>query len=223
MRQQINLYQPVASQGRKAFCAATAGVTLAVVVVALAGLSVNAAIRVNRLERAVEQLRSLRSQQEAQLARSGDLQAARASPVDVQARVDRLAGIVADRTNALAVLQSGAAGRTSGFAARLEALARRHVDGLWIDSLIMSGTNGSMTLSGATTDAEIVPQYLHNLSREPVLAGTRFNELTIQRPDETAEDAAGDEAKPRSAVTAEHVRFRAGSKALLAPPREGAT
>ena len=104
---------------------------------------------------------------------------------------------MSERTQALQVLQSGAAGQTSGFATRMEALARRHVNGLWIDGLAMSGTRSTMSISGGSVDADIVPAYLRSLSTETVLSGTRFDDFVIERPEKGA-----------------HVRFRAGSKSL---------
>ena len=84
------------------------------------------------------------------------------------------------------MLQSGAAGQTSGFASRMEALARRHVNGLWIDGLAMSGTRSTMSISGGSVDADIVPAYLRSLSSETVLSGTRFDDFVIERPEKGA-------------------------------------
>ena len=122
------------------------------------------------------------------------------------------------------LLKSGAAGQTTGFAGRMEGLARRHVDGLWIDSLMISGTNGSMSIAGATLDADIVPEYLQNLAREPVLNGTRFDEFIIERPvrvasktEPAAEDASGVATDKPKAVE-RFIRFKAGSSALAMAP-----
>jgi hypothetical protein len=51
------------------------------------------------------------------------------------------------RSQALQILKSGTAGQTNGFAARLEALARRHVEGVWIDALLLSGTSAAMAIN----------------------------------------------------------------------------
>jgi Tfp pilus assembly protein PilN len=209
VRQQINLYQPILSQERKPFSSTLVGATLGLVVIALAGFSVHARSRVGQLERDVELLRVQQAQQEAQLAQASALQANGVNTVALQAHVKELTAQVAERGNALQILRSGAAGQTSGFAPRLEALARRHVDGLWIDTLLMSGTSGSMTLSGATVDPDIVPEYLRGLAGEPVLAGTRFDDFVIERP--------------RPPASAKHIRFHAGSKSLARKRKEEAT
>ena len=109
------------------------------------------------------------------------------------------------RTRALALLRAGTLGRTTGFADRLEALARQHVDGVWIDRMALSGATGSMSLGGATFDPNLVPRYLQNLGHESVLAGARFDELVIDRP-------------TSKSVESSQVRFRASSLAAPAPP-----
>jgi hypothetical protein len=215
MRQQINLYQPIFTEERKALSAATTAIALGIVVAALAAFSGYAHRNVGKLAREVDALRQQQAQHAALIAQLGDVQAAEASPEEIEARVKQLTGAVADRTRALKILQSGGAGRTSGFAPRLEALARRHVDGVWIDHMVLSGVNGSMTLGGAALGADIVPVYLQNLGQDPALAGTRFDEFVIERPSAAAADA-GVEAEAsthKHAAGPEHIRFRAGNRA----------
>lgn len=197
MRQQINLYQPIFRRERKTLSAVTVAATIGVVVVTLTGFSLYTARGVARLETEVAQLTEQQERQQAQMAKVGELFSRQARRSDVDARVKALKSTLSERTQALAVLQSGAAGQTSGFASRMEALARRHVNGLWIEGLAMSGTHSTMSISGGSVDADIVPAYLRSLSSEAVLSGTRFDDFVIERPDKGA-----------------RVRFRAGSKSL---------
>lgn len=217
MRQQINLYQPIFIEESKTLSATTAAAALVVVVVALAGFSLFAHRNVAKLAHEVESLRQQQTQHEALMAQLGDMEATQAPLEEIEARVKRLSIAVTDRTRALKILQSGGAGRTSGFASRLEALARRHVDGVWIDHMVLSGTNGSMTLAGAALDANIVPVYLQSLGQESVLAGTRFDEFVIERPGSKPddEDAEADAPKAKLASGPEHIRFRAGNRAVV--------
>lgn len=222
MRQQINLYQPIFSRERKQLSAVTLASVLGVVVVTLLGISFYAHRRVEQLALEVEAMRERAAQQEQMVAKIGELHAARGNPVEIEARVKQLTETVAARKHALDVLQAGAAGQTVGFAARLEALARRHVEGLWIDNLVLSGTNGSMTLQGATLNADTVPVYLQGLAHERALAGTRFDDFVIERPTPNALQES-DAPKMPSVATEKHIRFRAGSKALTANRPEAAT
>lgn len=197
MRQQINLHQPIFRRERKTLSAVTVAATLGAVAVALTGFSLYTARSVEGLAAQIAALTEQQQNQQAQLAKVGEVLSRQARRSDVEARVKELTATLGERTQALQVLQSGAAGQTSGFASRLEALARRHVNGLWIDGLAMSGTQSTMSITGGSVDAEIVPVYLRSLSSEAVLSGTRFDDFVIERPEKGA-----------------RVRFRAGSKSL---------
>ena len=219
MLQQINLYQPVFGEQRKPLSSRTFAVGFAFVIVALVGYSIYTSMQVSALSQAIEGLRAQQSEQDATLTASGDALASRAKPAEIEAKLQTLERTIAERRNALQVLESGAAGQPLGFAARMEALARRHVEGLWIDKLVLSGTNGSMSLSGATLNADTVPAYLQNLARENVLSGTRFDEFVIERPSAVAQDRANQDGETpvQRSLGQQHIRFRAGNKALLAP------
>lgn len=228
MRQQINLYQPVFSSERKLFGAGTVASAFAILIVGLTAYTIHARGQLNSLQGEVDVLRADQEEREAQAALSED-QAARGTPTDVESRVKELSRSVAARTQALHMLQSGAAGQTTGFAPRLEALARRHVDGLWIDAVILSGANGSMSLAGATVDPDIVPRYLQNLARDAVLTGTRFDDFLIERPEPEAKsepapaDAEATIDAPKKPRAPKYIRFRAGTRALYPATPEAAT
>jgi Tfp pilus assembly protein PilN len=201
MRQQINLHQPIFRRERKTFSAVMVLTTLGVMAVVLTAFSVYTTRSVDRLQQEVTVLTEQQAKQQEQLLKVGELHSRQARRSDAEARVKALTTTLSERTQALQVLQSGAAGQTSGFAARMEALARRHVNGLWIDALAMSGTQSTMSISGSSVDADIVPVYLRSLSGETVLSGTRFDDFVIERPE--SEKSTG-----------KTVRFRAGSKSL---------
>lgn len=232
MRQQINLYQPIFTQERKQLSGATVAIGLGLIVATLTGISVYANSSVNTLALELASMRERVVQQEAVMARAAELQAARGNPTEINVRVKHLTESIAARSRALKVLQDGAAGQTTGFASRLEALARRHVEGLWIDGLMLSGTSGAMSLQGATLDADTVPAYLQGLARENALAGTRFDEFVIERPErglrkeiveESGAEAGSATPQPRPAAAANHIRFRAGSSSLQATRTEAPT
>jgi len=75
----------------------------------------------------------------------------------------------------------GAASPATGFAARLEALARRQIDGLWLHNIVLGSGEGRLALRGATVDAKLVPAYLAAIAQEPALAGERFDKLAMRR------------------------------------------
>jgi Tfp pilus assembly protein PilN len=228
MRQQINLYQPVFSSKRKLFGAATVAGALAIVILGLVAFTTHSRMQLEKLGAEVEVLRTEQEERLAQAALSEE-QSARGTPAEIESRIKALSRAIAARTHALQMLQSGAAGQATGFAPRLEALARRHVDGLWIDAIILSGANGSISLAGATVDADNVPRYLQNLAQDAVLTGTRFDDFLIERPaaepksEPVAVDSEGAISAPQKSPAPKHIRFRAGTRALYPDTPEAAT
>lgn len=198
--QQINLYQPIFRQERKLFSAETVAMGLALVMATLVVLWLFAASKVQRLEAQIGAVREQQRVQEQMTSAAGALRAQRANPVEARARIETLSVELADRTRARDLLHGGVAGRTSGFASRLEALAQQHTDGLWLDRIVLSGDVSAMSLEGGSLNPALVPQYLQALASEPALNGARFDQFVIERPTPTDE-------KPG-------VRFRAGSAAL---------
>lgn len=220
MRQQINLYQPIFSEERKPLSALTLASVLLALIVGLGAYAVKAQLAVNALNAQAEILRAQQIEQQNLAGEGSD-----AEPLEtVEARVKKLDRLVAERAMGLEVLKSGAAGTTIGFAPRLEALARRHVDGLWIDSMQMSGAKGAMTLAGGSYNPDIIPVYLRSLAQDKVLAGTRFDDFVIERPvpeDPSAEE--GDSPKTRKPIDPKLIRFRAGSSTLAPAATEASS
>lgn len=182
MRQQINLYQPILRAEPKLFGSTTALLAVGAVFAMLVALWGYGTYKVRRLEQSAQQLQVEQAKQDQALAQASTFSASRSKPADLEAQVKRAEAEVVARTRALELLRTGAAGHTTGFADRLEALARQHVDGVWIDRMALSGATGAMSLGGATFDANLVPRYLQNLAQEKVLAGARFDQLIIDRP-----------------------------------------
>jgi len=215
MRQQINLYQPIFSEAKQPLSAATVSMCLALVVACLIAYSTYTRSQLGKLAAQVESQRTEQTRLETQLTDMTAEMTARSNPEETEARVKVLAVSLTERTKALELLKAGAVGQTTGFAARLEALARRHVDGLWIDRLVISGSTGSMSLAGATLDADIVPAYLQSLAQESVLTGTRFDEFIIEKPTAVAAiDDSDESSEGKKPVKGNFIRFRAGNRAL---------
>jgi hypothetical protein len=190
VRQQINLYQPIFRAQRRIFSSRAIAIGLAVIGVALAGFWAYGTWKVGRLEREVAEVAREDKLRAANLASASAAFAAQANPAQIESRIQSLSDELDRRARALAALRSGAAGTTEGFAARLEALARRRVDGLWLEGLSFGGSGRSMSVAGATIDSRLVPRYLEELQQEPALAGARFDRVEIAEPPATADKAA---------------------------------
>src|SRR5918995_7372110 len=114
MRQQINLHQPIFRRERKPLSAVMVATTLGVLAVILTASSLYTARSVERLQNEVAQFTEQQAQQQEQLAKVGETLSHQARRSDVEARVKALTTTLSERTQALQVLQSGAAGQTSG-------------------------------------------------------------------------------------------------------------
>jgi hypothetical protein len=220
MRQQINLYQPVAGDESKALESRTLGLLAGGVVMCLLMIWGFGMTQVASLEKSVETLRAQQQAQEQAMTALGAQHPNVVSPAMLQAQVTALSAQVTTRMQALDILRHGGAGQTHGFAERMEALARRHTDGLWIDRVVLSGTTGAMSVGGSTVNPDLVPRYLRALAGESALSGTRFDALTIERP---LFDAASSEDKPVPSASRNGIRFRAESNSLRAADPEKAS
>ncbi len=210
--QQINLYEDTLRGESDAFSVRTLIGGLGIVLAGLVAISGFVLWRVAVLDR---QLHSLQSQAELRrnLVAKGDLVAnsAQAGPA-LEARLRNMAIALDRRQRALRYLQSGAAGTESGFSARLAALAREQVDGLWLRGVLLSGDSTHFELSGEALRAELVPVYLSKLAAEPALAGTKLQLLEIRAP-KTAATAVAAAASPTGTAGSGTVEFTVSSGA----------
>jgi hypothetical protein len=214
MRQQINLYQPsTAAMVRQVLSASTVMIGGGLIIATLAAIAGYGAWEVSRLSDGValvrEHHRSQAVMRDASANADGEIQ----SPEQIEAQNKTLRAELATRKRALQLLEGGAAGKPAGFALRLEALARRHIDGLWLDRLVLGSDAGMMSLAGSTLDPDLVPRYLQSLATDPALEGSRFDEFVIEQPGEVKNELGEQEAKP---VPANGLRFRATNGALAA-------
>jgi hypothetical protein len=207
MQQQINLYQPV-TKGPQGTLSSTATVRiLALVLVALAGLWGFSKWEVLKLSKGVDAVRAQhQAQEQIRAAGLSDLEAL--SQEDLDARVSSLSAALEGKSRALEQLRAEGNARNASFAARLEGLARQHVDGVWLDHLTLGGSANALSLSGTTMNATLVPQYLHNLAADPALRGAQIDEFVIEQP------------APKQAGSG--LRFRASNQ-LLVPKDAGPT
>jgi len=222
LRQQVNLYQPAADGNGSgtAFSFGTALALAAIVGVSLLALWGWGQWRVNRLERAVN---TLREQQQHQAATMTALTAARAqgeSPEQIEGRVNELSLVLATHSRALELLRAGSVGQTDGFSRRLSALARHPLGGLWIDRVVLSGIDGTMSVGGMTLDPELVPRYLRGLATETALTGIRFDQFAIERPS-GAKGTEPSAAPARDARLDHAFRFKAESNSAPKPVQAG--
>jgi len=220
MRQQVNLYQPggvARAEELAPFTAATAVLVAAAVCAGLLGFWGFGVWRVDRLERGLQTLRLQGQRQNETLAALGAARASGVTPEQLDATVKSLTAVLDTHTRALALLKEGTAGQLTGFSARLAALGRRPIEGLWLDHVVLSGLNGAMSVGGSAVDPDLVPRYLRGLGAERALAGVRFDDFVIERPTArptAATSTSATETPATPTATSRPFTFRAESASL---------
>jgi hypothetical protein len=186
MEQQVNLYQPILGAEKHLFSARAIGISLAVLAVSLGGINGFSVWRTARFERSLALVEQQLSAQVAMNDRAGAALRPGMNLAELQARAQRLTADIAARERALDLVRVGAASPTTGFAARLEALGRRQLDGVWLHSIVLGSGEGRLAMRGAAVDPRLIPIYLAALAEEHALDGVRFDTLAIRRakPDE---------------------------------------
>jgi hypothetical protein len=101
------------------------------------------------------------------------------SQLDTDAR--DLAADIESRERVLDIVHRGSVAPANGFAARLEALAHRQMEGIWLNTVILGSGEGRLSMRGGTIDSRLLPAYLAALTQEAALGGVRFDKLAMRR------------------------------------------
>jgi hypothetical protein len=188
MTHNINLYDASLKTRRDLLAAlpALAIVGVAVVSMALAvGWARSAATRLGPI--AEEGATGLQARQTA-LQAAAESAAAKKPDPEVQNAVAEAQRTLLQRRAALQMLAASPIDREGGFAARLEALARPSVDGLWLTGMVLR--QDDVVLKGRALQPQLIPVYVQRLDREPSLQGRAFKALEVVRPIDKAARAA---------------------------------
>ncbi len=180
MEQQVNLWQPIFRAEKRLFSARAIGSGLGLLAAALGLLAGYATWQSRRAEALVADVEKHQAARLAMIQRS----AADADPAGLQAleaEIGDLARQVEARERALRAIGQGGASPGHGFAARLDALARPALDGLWLKRIVFDPARGGLALRGATTDPKLVPADLAELRGDAALAGASFAEFRLRR------------------------------------------
>jgi hypothetical protein len=127
--------------------------------------------------------------------------AAKKPDPEVQNAVAAAQRSLLQRRAALQMLAASPIDREGGFAARLEALARQSVEGLWLTGMVLR--QDDVVLKGRALQPQLIPLYVQRLDREPSLQGRAFKALEVVRPiDKAARAAAAAAATAEADATA---------------------
>jgi len=206
MEQQINLYQPILGAEKRLFSARTIGSALLLLAVCLVGLSAYGSRRIGRIEHEVDEVERRETANIAMAQRVGASVRPAESMEQLEAVAKNLSADIGARLRVLDIVRRDGDSPATGFAARLEALAQRQLDGVWLTAIVVGSAEGRLAMRGAASDPKLVPAYLAGLADQPALRGVQFDRLTIRR-------ASGAEAPAQ-------VIFEADGPGLAPPKQE---
>ncbi len=180
MEQQINLYQPILGAERRLFSARAIAIALCVLAGSLVIFSGYASHRIARLESMIE---SIEKREAVTLAMTESVNQAfkpKMSQAGLDAEAKRLTADIESRQRALAVIGHDVGKTSTGFAARLEALGNRQIEGIWLSAITLNAGDGGLAMRGAAVRPALVPSYLRGLAEETALTGIRFDKLSMR-------------------------------------------
>lgn len=178
MQQDINLMHAGLTPGAEPFRSAQAGLILAaaaavglLAVFSLHWLLPGQASQADAVEQELVVLR-------ARAASLDKLTAVRSSRT--QAELGLLRATEAGERRMRLALDSGVAGRTTGYSHFLMALARQAQTNLWITGFSVAADGETLELQGLMTDPQLLPGYLRHLNSEPLFKGRQFAQISLK-------------------------------------------
>lgn len=96
------------------------------------------------------------------------------------AELHRLRAVEAGQRQVRAALDSGAAGRTRGYAEVFLALSRQARPSVWLTAFAVPADGAALELQGRMTDPHRLPDYLRQLNSEPLFKGRSFTQMSLK-------------------------------------------
>lgn len=182
MSRQINLFNPAFQKQKKHFSALTMVQAFGLVIAGSVIFYFYASHRVAEVERQSKQTAKRLEIEQARVARiSKEIVPRQKSPALVE-EIRRLEEQLRVQQEEFAALQGGYLGKPQGFSEFMRALARQHVEGLWLTGFSIAGGGNEITLEGRALRPELVPLYIRRLRQEPAMQGRAFSTLEMRRP-----------------------------------------
>lgn len=221
MSRQINLYNPELRSVREFFCGRTliiGAVTVCVLsVVAYSFFSYQTTGRADQLRELDSRLDKLR-EESAALSSEVDR---RQRSAGLEQQLQELETLAAAREQVAASLARDVGGPSGGFSEYMRAFARQTHSGVWLTGFSIAADGGEMTITGRALNPDLVPAYIAQLNREPLLQGRKFAQFAVRQPTDEGR-AANTPVQPegRRAEVPFH-EFRLVSSAAVGTQRGG--
>jgi Tfp pilus assembly protein PilN len=207
--QEINLYQPASKGVRGMLSASSTAIVFGVIGVTLCGLWGFAWWQIDRLRDAVQVVRNQQAAQAAMVAAEGP-QLDDLTDEELDALIRQLEVSVDSKSRAVELLATESQGVPNGFSTRLRAFGERHIDGIWLDRLMLGASVDAVSVSGSTLSPDSVPRYLRSLAQDPALKGGKIDEFVIEKLRKKDKDG-------NTVVTSGRLSFSAGNRELAVP------
>lgn len=198
MSQYINLFGPAFRKPRLLLSLNRAAMLVGVVTVAMIGLQFYHQHQVSGLQTELVSAQGLLKAQSAYTDRLKG-ETAQKGNAGLVAEVGRLEMELKSARDAMSVLEGGAMGNRNGFAKYLQAFSRQALDGLWLTGFTVGGS-GEVAIQGRVISADLLPEYIQKMNKEPALQGRAFSALEMRRPAVVPAAPAKDGGKPVVAV-----------------------
>jgi len=206
MSQQINLFNPIFLKQKKYFSAVAMLQALALLVAGSLVVAAYATYQVSTLTReaalSIAQLQTAQTQLEKVRADYGPRQKSAA----LEKQIQKLETETQAYKQIFDILQKGELGNTNGYSAYLGAFARRIVDGVWLTGVNLVGAGNEVELRGRALRPDLIPAYINNLKREPIMQGKSFATLEMQSP-EVKQNNKADGTDAKAAEPANYIEF----------------
>lgn len=179
LKQQINLFQGGLLRKKDPWSAKRAVAAIVAAICLLLVVSGYAQWRFNRLTRQVKRVETRLAQSGRRFAQLQKRLPPRKKSRLLEQEIQKLKRQKAAKNDLLNRLDRRDANDTAGFSPFLEALAHRHVPGLWLREIFLGGDH--VTLAGSARRPAQVPRYLQLLATEEVFRGLQFNQFILGR------------------------------------------
>jgi hypothetical protein len=209
LSQQINLFNPIFLKQKKIFTTATMARALGVLLLGGLLMVFYGKNSVAALEKDAARTTVQLTERQAKLALVNIEYAPRQKSIELEGQILQAQAELKALNEIAGILRRGELGNTEGYSGYFKALARQHVEGLWLTGVSIVGAGTDIGVRGRAIDAALVPGYLNRLTRETILQGKTFASLQINQPTVTRDG----EQKP---VAAPYVEFNL----LSSPPDE---
>ncbi len=194
MSQYINLFGPAFRKPRLLLSFNRAVLLVGIVATAMIGLQFYHQHQLNGLQAELASAQGLRKAQSAYTDRlKGDT--AQKGNAGLATEVARLEMELKSARDAMSVLEGGAMGNRNGFARYLQAFSRQSLEGLWLTGFTVGGT-GEVAIQGRVISADLLPEYIQKMNKEPALQGRAFSALEMRRPTAVPAAPAKEGEKP---------------------------